>query len=307
MTQNTSPILIAGPTASGKSALALRLAHQFDGCIINADALQVYDCWSVLSACPDSEEQAQAPHHLYAHIGKHTPYSAGHWLRDVQSVLRTTDKRPIIIGGTGLYFTALTKGLAAIPEIPADIRAQGDDIRLNIGKDGFITDLQTDDPETLATLDQNNPARLQRAWEVLRATGKGLSTWHAETPPPLVDPATCAKIVLNSDRDWLAERIERRFDLMMDHGALDEVRNYITDGWDATLPSAQAIGARELVAYLNNELDLDTAITNAKAQTRQYAKRQRTWFRSKMANWQQIDPAKDVSERDLLKKASTFS
>ncbi len=307
MTQNTTPILIAGPTASGKSALALRLAHQFDGCIINADALQVYDCWSVLSACPDSDEQAQAPHHLYAHIGKHTPYSAGHWLRDVQSVLQASDKRPIIIGGTGLYFTALTKGLAAIPEIPADIRAQGDDIRLTLGKDGFITDLQTDDPETLATLDQNNPARLQRAWEVLRTTDKGLSKWHAETPPPLVDPAKSAKIVLNSDRDWLAERIERRFDLMMDHGALDEVRNYITDGWDSTLPSAQAIGARELVAYLNGELDLETAITNAKAQTRQYAKRQRTWFRSKMANWHRIDPAQDVSERDLLKIASTFS
>ncbi|MEJ6708257.1 MAG: tRNA (adenosine(37)-N6)-dimethylallyltransferase MiaA [Amylibacter sp.] len=307
MTQNTTPILIAGPTASGKSALALRLARQFNGCIINADALQVYDCWSVLSACPDADEQAQAPHHLYTHIGKHTPYSAGHWLRDVKSVLQATDKSPIIIGGTGLYFTALTKGLAAIPEIPPNIRAQGDDIRLNLGKYGFISDLQAEDPETLASLDQNNPARLQRAWEVLRTTGKGLTKWHAETPPPLVDPANSTKIVLNSDRDWLAERIERRFDIMMDQGALDEVRAYIADGWDATLPSAQAIGARELVAYLNNELDLDTAITNAKAQTRQYAKRQRTWFRSKMENWQQIDPAKDVSESDLLKIASTFS
>lgn len=307
MTQNTTPILIAGPTAAGKSALALRLARQFDGCIINADALQVYDCWSVLSACPDSDEQAQAPHHLYAHIGKHTPYSAGHWLRDVKSVLQASDKRPIIVGGTGLYFTALTKGLAAIPDIPADIRAQGDAIRLSIGKDGFISELAADDPETLTTLDQNNPARLQRAWEVLRTTGKGLTKWHAETPPPLVDPANCAKIVLISDRDWLAERIERRFDIMMDQGALDEVRAYIADGWDSTLPSAQAIGARELVAYLNTQLDLGTAITNAKAQTRQYAKRQRTWFRSKMANWQQIDPAQDVSEHDLLKMASTFS
>ncbi len=305
MTNDTTPILIAGPTASGKSALALRLAALFDGCIINADALQVYDCWSVLSACPDDEEQAQAPHHLYAHIGKHTPYSAGHWLRDVAGVLKTTQKRPIIIGGTGLYFAALTKGLAEIPPIPSEIRALGDDRRLTQGKDGFLPDLQAEDPQTLANLDQNNPARLQRAWEVLRTTGKGMAHWQAQTPPPLVAPESAVKITLTSDRDWLAERIERRFDLMMDMGALDEVRAYIADGWDPTLPSAQAIGARELVAYLNDELDLNTAISRAKTQTLQYAKRQRTWFRSKMADWHQIDPATNTSENELRKIAST--
>lgn len=299
MTTKLSPILIAGPTASGKSALALRLAALWDGCIINADALQVYDCWSVLSACPDATEQAQAPHHLYAHIGKHTPYSAGHWVRDVADVLSTTNKRPIIIGGTGLYFMALTKGLAAIPEIPADIRQQGDALRLVDGTASFIADLQTKDPNTLQTLDQNNPARLQRAWEVLQTTGKGLSRWHAETPPPLVDPAQASKIVLTSDRDWLANRIEQRFDMMIDAGALDEVRDYIADGWDQTLPSAQAIGARELVAYLNDELPLETAIEQAKAQSRQYAKRQRTWFRSKMAEWQQIHAAQKLSTEEL--------
>jgi tRNA dimethylallyltransferase len=307
MTSKSAPILIAGPTASGKSALALRLADMVDGCIINADALQVYDCWSVLSACPDAEEQAKAPHHLYAHIGKHTPYSAGHWLRDVKRVLAETDKRPIIIGGTGLYFMVLTNGLAPIPDITADVREAGNALRLDQGKDGFIAVLQAQDPDTLANLDQNNPARLQRAWEVWSATGKGLSAWQAETPPPLVDPARAAKITLTSDRDWLAERIERRFDLMMEAGALDEVREYITDGWDPTLPSAQAIGARELVAYLNGDLDLDDAIDQAKAQTRQYAKRQRTWFRSKMADWQAIDPAQDVSLDELRKIVSTFS
>lgn len=307
MPNDTAPILIAGPTASGKSALALRLAALFDGCIINADALQVYDCWSVLSACPDAQEQAQAPHHLYAHIGKHTPYSAGHWLRDVAGVLKTTQKRPIIIGGTGLYFAALTKGLAEIPPIPADIRAQGDARRLADGNDGFLPDLRAEDPETLANLDQNNPARLQRAWEVLRTTGKGMAHWQAQTPPPLVAPDDAVKITLTSDRDWLAERIERRFDMMMDMGALDEVRAYLADGWDPTLPSAQAIGARELVAYLNGETGLNTAISQAKIQTRQYAKRQRTWFRSKMADWHQIDPATDTSERELRKIASTSS
>ncbi|WGI20695.1 tRNA (adenosine(37)-N6)-dimethylallyltransferase MiaA [Amylibacter sp. IMCC11727] len=307
MNDRPAPILIAGPTASGKSALALRLAAMFDGCIINADALQVYDCWSVLSACPDAQEQAQAPHHLYAHIGKHTPYSVGHWLRDVEETLTQTTKRPIIIGGTGLYFAALTKGLVEIPEIPAQLRADGNALRLSKGKDGFIADLQSSDPATLAQIDQNNPARLQRAWEVVHATGKGLSAWQAETPPPLIAPDTAAKITLTSDRDWLAERIDRRFDLMMEAGALDEVRAYISDGWDPTLPSAQAIGARELVSHLNGDLDLDTAIEQAKTQTRQYAKRQRTWFRSKMANWHHIDPAQALPERELHKIVATPS
>jgi tRNA dimethylallyltransferase len=307
MNQDRTPILIAGPTASGKSALALRLAQLVDGCIINADALQVYDCWSVLSACPDADERAQAPHHLYAHIGKHTPYSAGHWLRDVENCLESTDKRPIIIGGTGLYFLALTKGLAEIPDIPQDVRTAGNTLRIEHGKDAFIQLLAQSDPETLATLDQNNPARLQRAWEVWSSTGKGLSAWHAETPPPLVDPAKAAKITLTSDRDWLAERIDRRFDIMMDMGALDEVRAYISDGWDPKLPSAQAIGAREMVAHLNGERDLETAAQQAKIQTRQFAKRQRTWFRSKMSDWHALDPAFEVSDDELLKITSTFS
>jgi tRNA dimethylallyltransferase len=307
MTPDRTPILIAGPTASGKSALALRLAQMVDGCIINADALQVYDCWSVLSACPDTDERAHAPHHLYAHIGKHTPYSAGHWLRDVKGCLESTDKRPIIIGGTGLYFMALTKGLAPIPDIPKDVRASGNEMRIEHGKNAFVQILAQNDPNTLANLDQANPARLQRAWEVWRTTGKGLSAWQAETPAPLVDPATAAKITLTSDRVWLAERIDRRFDIMMDMGALDEVRAYIADGWDPKLPSAQAIGARELVAHLKGELDLETATTQAKTQTRQYAKRQRTWFRSKMSDWHALDPAFAVSDDALLKITSTFS
>lgn len=307
MSETKPPILIAGPTASGKSALALRLANLCDGCIINADALQVYSCWTILSACPDAEEQAQAPHHLYAHVGKSTRYSAGHWLRDVQSVLKKTQKRPIIIGGTGLYFRALNQGLAEIPEIPEHIRQEGNDRRKNHGKDGFITDLIANDFETLKNIDQNNPARLQRAWEVFQTTGKGLSQWQAETPPPLVPERKAAKIVLTSDRDWLAERIDRRFDIMMDQGALDEVRSYVADGWDPSLPSAQAIGAKELVAHLNGALPLEMAIEQAKAQTRQYAKRQRTWFRSKLALWQQIDPAQSWTDSQLQKFATTFS
>lgn len=305
MTLKNKPILIAGPTASGKSALALRLAELVDGCIINADALQVYDCWPILSACPTMKEQAKTPHHLFSHIGKNMSYSVGHWLREVGQTLKDADKRPIIVGGTGLYFLALTKGLAEIPEIPTSIRDLGNALRNESGKDAFISTLSKHDPKTFANLDQNNPARLQRAWEVWTATGRGLVDWQAEASHPLVDQAHAVKITLKSDRDWLAKRIEWRFDTMMDTGALDEVRSYIEDGWDPTLPSAQAIGARELVAYLEGTLDIASAIEQAKAQTRQYAKRQRTWFRSKMTDWHQINSPEHTSSNELIKIISS--
>lgn len=310
MTQTCAPILIAGPTASGKSALALRLAALTNGCIINADAIQVYDCWSVLSARPDASETTQAPHHLYGHIGKYDSYSTGHWLRDVATCLKNAQEanlRPIIIGGTGLYFSALTQGLAEIPATPDKVRAEGNSRRLALGKDGFIDDLARDDPETLAKIDANNPARLQRAWEVLRATGTGLSRWQANTPPPMVDPAQAITLHLNADRDWLAKRIEQRFESMMDQGAMDEVTAYIADGWDPALPSAQAIGAKELVQTLQGTLDLNRAITLAKDQTRQFAKRQRTWFRKRMRDWTVLDPEQMPSDQQLHKIALTFS
>ena len=306
MTNDSAPILIAGPTASGKSALALRLAEMVDGCIVNADALQVYDCWSILSARPSAEEKEKAPHHLYGHIGKRTPYSAGHWLREVEQTLKITNKRPIVVGGTGLYFLALTKGLAQIPEIPSEIRKAGDALRIKNGNIGFTLALSHKDPKTLAKLDQNNPVRLQRAWEVWTATGRGLSDWQEETSPPLINPINAVKITLTTERDWLTERIERRFNKMMEIGALDEVRTYFKDGWDPTLPSAKAIGAQELVAYLNGTLDINSAISQAKAQTRKYAKRQRTWFRSKMADWHQITPSDSLSSVELLKTVSNF-
>lgn len=283
----TRPILIAGPTAAGKSALALKLADALGGIIINADALQIYDCWQVLTARPSAQEMAQAPHRLYGHVGRDTAYSAGHWLRDVSESLKDTSATPIIIGGTGLYFMALTEGLADIPATPDDIRAEAMALPLS----DLARYLRDRDPATADKIDMANPARVRRAWEVLRATGTGLAAWQSQTPPPLIASgnATCA--VLGAEKDWLNDRIDMRFDMMMERGALAEVEAYLGIGWDPSAPSAQAIGAKELVGYLQGKRELCDAVATAKIQTHQYAKRQRTWFRKRMASWLIVDAA----------------
>jgi tRNA dimethylallyltransferase len=288
MTQSSKPILIAGPTASGKSQLALQLAAHCDGLIINADALQVYDCWSILTARPSSEDLKFAPHALYGHVSCAHSYSVGSWLRDVAAVLQHDRRRPIIIGGTGLYFTTLTIGLADIPNIPNVIREKGNVIRKTDGAAGFISELRNKDPETLQNLDQNNPMRLQRAWEVLTATGKGLAAWQSSTSPPVLPKDQCDCYVLNVETPVLDARIATRFDTMIAAGAMDEVAAVTANGWDAALPSSRAIGAAELVAVQLGEMAMSEAIASAKLATRQYAKRQRSWFRNRMPGWQQM-------------------
>ncbi|GHE01330.1 tRNA delta(2)-isopentenylpyrophosphate transferase [Defluviimonas sp. 20V17] len=273
------PVLIAGPTASGKSGLALALAERQGGVIVNADALQVYDCWRVLTARPSPQEEARAPHRLYGMVAADQDWSVGHWLRAVAPLLQGP-QRPIIVGGTGLYFSALTEGLAEIPATPPEIRAEGDSLSL-----GQL--LEALDPETRARIDTRNRARVQRAWEVLRATGRGLAVWQAETGPPLLPPGRAARLALRPGRDWLAERIARRFDQMMATGALDEARAAL-DGWDPSRPASRAIGAPELIAHLRGEMSLPHAVEAAKLATRQYAKRQRSWFRSRMSDWQAV-------------------
>lgn len=286
------PILIAGPTASGKSGLALTLAERFGGAVVNADALQVYSAWRILTARPDAAEEARAPHFLYGHVGLNQPYSVGHWLREVDrclAELRERDLRPIIVGGTGLYFQALTRGLVDIPPIPPRIRQEADRITATSGNSALVEYLREEDPATYSKIDINNPARTQRAWEVLRATGRGLADWHSATPPPLLPLEQTHALLLRPDTDWLNRRIDARFDLMLEQGALDECRAVLDSGWNPSLPSCQAIGAKELIAYLQGEMPLAEAIELAKIQTRQYAKRQRTWFRSKMRDWHQIE------------------
>lgn len=273
------PVLIAGPTASGKSALALRIAQAGGGVIVNADASQVFDCWQVISARPSAEEEARAPHALYGHLDAQAPYSTGHWLRGVAQVI-AGGLRPIIVGGTGLYFQALTEGLADIPATPPELRAKANDIPLET----LIAGL---DPATAGGLDLANRARVQRAWEVFTATGRGLAAWQADTPAPLLPLAQCCPIALEVQRDWLNARIVQRFDVMLQGGALDEVRAVAPD-YDPSLPAHKAIGVPELMAHLRGDLTLDQAREAAIIATRRYAKRQRTWIRSKMGAWHKL-------------------
>ncbi|MAX73770.1 MAG: tRNA (adenosine(37)-N6)-dimethylallyltransferase MiaA [Nioella sp.] len=276
------PILIAGPTASGKSGLALEIAERQGGRIVNADALQVYDGWRILTARPSPEDEARAPHALYGHVPFTGDYSTGAWLRDVRPLL-TGGLRPIILGGTGLNFAALTGGLADIPETPPEIRAEAEALPLA----QMLADLDRGDPVIAARIDRANPMRVQRAWEVLRATGRPLSDWQADTPAPDLPLAACQALVLDAPRDWLNARIARRFDQMLQQGALDEARA-ILPLWDKAHGARKAIGGPELIAHLKGEMTLEAAREAAITASRQYAKRQRTWFRARMADWRRI-------------------
>jgi tRNA dimethylallyltransferase len=280
------PVLIAGPTASGKSALALRIAQAQERVVVNADALQVHDSWRVLTACPTPEDEALAPHHLYRHVARGQDYSVGHWLREVAALL-LDHPAPVIVGGTGLYFRALTEGLAEIPPTPPAIRAEADARIRDLGPASLLRDI---DPETAARIDRLNPMRVQRAWEVQHATGRGLAAWQDETGTPLLPLERTTAFVMLPDRDWLGDRIDRRFAQMLEAGALDEARTALPY-WPAN-PEAhlwtKAIGAPELIAHLRGQISLEEARDAATLATRQFAKRQRTWFRNRMKAWEPV-------------------
>lgn len=272
------PVLVAGPTGSGKSALAMALSARDGRVIVNADALQVYGCWRVLSARPSAAEEAELPHALYGHIGRDGEYSVGVWLREVAGLLG----RPVVIvGGTGLYFRALTEGLAEIPPIGACVRAEADALRLSGRIDVMRAAL---DAQTAAKIDMQNPARVQRAYEVQRATGQGLAAWQTATAAPLLPLCDVQTLVLQPTVPWLDARIARRFSVMLEEGALDEARAALPY-WQPDRPWARAIGAPELIAHLRGEVSLQSARDAAILASRQYAKRQRTWFRTRMFTW----------------------
>lgn len=282
----TQPVLIAGPTASGKSALALHIAKTLGGVVVNADALQVFDGWRILTARPDDDELSQADHALYGHVQFDAPYSTGQWLRDVRPYLDGA-VRPIIVGGTGLNFAALTQGLADIPPTPDQVRSDGNAMTLGAMLDRL-------DQRTMDRIDIQNRMRVQRAWEVLTATGRPLADWQDATPPPLVDIKSAAAITLDVPTDWLNDRIVRRFDLMLDTGAVDEAAAMLPT-WDPANQSSKAIGAPEMIAHLKGDITLKEAKARAVIASRQYAKRQRTWFRSKHNSWVKLD----ISSTDL--------
>ncbi len=281
-------ILIAGPTASGKSALALALAEKLGSTIVNADSMQVYRDLRIITARPSPREEARVPHRLYGHVDARENYSVGRWCRDVGAALAEIDAQgrvAILVGGTGLYFKALTSGLAAVPPIPADIRERVRGRLASEGAAALHAELGRLDPVTAQRLMVNDRSRISRALEVVLATGRSLSDWHREGLPALVDPKRAAKIFLTCERKQLVARIETRFAAMLAAGALDEVRALAARKLDPALPAMKAHGVPWLIRHLNGEISLDEAAAGAIMDTRRYAKRQLTWFRNQMKDW----------------------
>jgi tRNA dimethylallyltransferase len=283
-------ILIAGPTASGKSALALDLAERLGGTIVNADSMQVYAVLDVLTARPRGEDLARAPHELYGHIHPATAYSTGNWLRDVARIAPRLSGRPAVFtGGTGLYFRALAEGLSQMPDIPGDVREHWRNLLAEQGPQRLHALLAEKDPEGASVLRPSDGQRIVRALEVLDASGRTIRAWQAERGRPLIDRASARFLVVEPDRADLVRRIELRFDRMVEEGVLDEVRAFTSLGLDPSLPATKAIGLRELQAALAGRMGLEEAIARAKAATRQYAKRQATWFRHQLGpEWRRI-------------------
>ena len=299
--RDTTPILIAGPTASGKSALAMRLAKHVDGCIINADSMQVYGVLRALTARPDAEEEAQAPHRLYGHIDPSADYSVGQWQSEALQAMETAQQagqRPIVVGGTGLYFKSLTEGLTDIPDIDPQLRSFWRARLAAEGAAALHAELATVDEDLAARLEKNDGQRISRGLEVFHATGTPLSHWQAVKPVPPVSAAH--KILLMPARDWLYARCDARFEQMMTQSALDEVRALREMQLAADRPVMKALGVAEIMAFLDEAHDRDTAIAMAQQATRRYAKRQMTWFRNQMTQWQSFSEQEYNQEYDKI-------
>lgn len=282
-------ILIAGPTASGKTQLALALAKRLNAGIINADSMQVYAKFPVLTAQPTREEQGDIPHYLFGHIPPTQAYSVGQWQADVAKAVEPLIHagRPIIIvGGTGLYFMSLTRGLATIPDVKPEIRDRLREDLARQGVSGLYDRLLTCDPELAQRIHSNDAQRIIRGLEVYVTTGRALSDWQKETTKPMLQ-LPCVELCLMPDRNWLYQRCNARFDLMLAAGAWEEVRR--ASEADIIGPTAAKIlGLTELSAALRGELAPDAAIHQAKMMTRRYAKRQMTWFRNQMMSWNHL-------------------
>lgn len=286
-------ILIAGPTASGKSALALELALRSDGVIVNADSMQVYEVLDRLTARPKPTELAQVQHLLYGHVHPSASYSTGAWLRDVSRLIEESafEVRPaIFVGGTGLYFRALAEGLSEMPEIPSAVRERWRLMLQEEGAERLHGILRGRDAAAAAVLNPGDSQRIVRALEVHDASGMSILEWQARRSTPLVDPDTTRFFVVDPARSELVRRVDMRFDAMMKQGAMNEVKELCALRLDPALPAMKAIGVRELAAAMAGEVSIEEAIERAKIASRQYAKRQATWFRHQLdARWKRVD------------------
>jgi tRNA dimethylallyltransferase len=296
-------VLIAGPTASGKSALALRLAREFAGTVVNADSMQVYRDLRIITARPTPEEEALAPHRLYGHVDAAENYSVGRWCADAAQALNEAwgqGRLPILVGGTGLYFKALTQGLAAIPPIPPEVRAA---VRERLTADGvaaLYAELERRDPPAAARLMPGDRSRITRALEVVTATGRSIVDWHREGMPAAFDPAGSVTVFLDPDRAALHRRIGARFDGMLAEGAIEEVEALRRRNLDPMLPAMKAHGVPWLMRHLAGEIGLDEAAEGGKRDTRRYTKRQATWFRNQLPDWTWVAPE---SAEDAIRRA----
>ncbi len=275
-------ILIAGPTASGKSALALGLAQATGGVIINADSMQVYRDLRILTARPTVAEEAQVPHLLYGHVDAAVNFSAGAWVADAAAVLaeaRAQNRLPIFVGGSGLYFKALTRGLSAVPPVPVAIR---EEVRARLERDGVEASAER--------LKPRDRTRIARAFEVVEATGRSLTDWHRDGLPPLLPPGQFSALFLEPDRDQLYAKIDARFEAMLKAGALEEVADLAARHLDPLLPAMKAHGVPGLIRHRRGEITLEQAAEIGRADTRHYAKRQFTWFRHQLPEFEWVKP-----------------
>jgi tRNA dimethylallyltransferase len=293
LSESSKAILIAGPTASGKSALALELAQATGGVVINTDSMQVYRDLRVITARPTIAEEARAPHRLYGHVDAAINFSAGSWVADAALVLaevRAQNRLPIFTGGSGLYFKALTRGLSAVPPIAVEIR---ESIRARLERDGveaLHAELAQRDPASAERLKPRDRTRVARALEVVEATGRSLTDWHRDGLPPLLPPGQFSALYLAADRDALYARIDARFDAMLEAGALDEVERLAARRLDPMLPAMKAHGVPALIRHLKGEISREEAAATGRADTRHYAKRQFTWFRHQLPDFEWVAP-----------------
>jgi tRNA dimethylallyltransferase len=306
--RGSQAVLIAGPTASGKSALALELAARTGGVIINTDSMQVYRDLRIITARPTAQEEASVPHRLYGHVDAAINFSAGSWVTDATTALaeaRAQSRVPIFVGGSGLYFKALTRGLSAVPPVPPSIR---DNVRERLdqhGVEALHAELSKRDPASAERLKPRDRTRIARALEVVEATGRSLTDWHSEGLPPLLPPGEFDALFLAPERDQLYARIDARFATMLSSGVLDEVARLAARGLDPLLPAMKAHGVPALIRHLNGEIALDEAADIGRADTRHYAKRQFTWFRHQLPEFEWVKP--EAAREWLEHESADFS